>query len=145
MQKFEAIGKYIYRFSHLEGVLRVVAQNLLKLSTEQFHGLMPVIDFAALCSICKAQILKSDPERVIKGVALINRAHKCNEDRIRIAHGHWFSIDDGFGAFHSSRSTLKSSLYFSEAGELEQKADEVADLSEEIWDFFLAPKHGPIA
>ena len=89
-QPFEAIGRYIYFFSHVEGTLRLVIMELLGLSDQQFNRLMPVIDFGAICNVIKATIPeKLHASRAKQANDLISRAQKSNEDRIRVAHGSW--------------------------------------------------------
>lgn len=143
---FEAIGKYIFYFSHLEQVVRVVAKELLGLSDDQYHGVMPVIDFAGACNVCKAEISKEKLPLPQVGPALdlINRALKCNEDRIRVAHGSWRLGLGAAVASHVSRTTLRETHYFSNPGELDEKAEALKVLAGNLWDFFLSPEHGLI-
>ena len=130
---FRSIGMYVYWFSQLEYVLRIVAVELLGLSSEQAGGVMPVIDFASICGTCRAHIHKVPAESREKGLELIKRAFQVNEDRIRVAHGFWSKG----GALHVSRSSFKRGMHFSEPGELQRKAEEVKALTDQIWDLFL--------
>src|SRR5437667_3512135 len=70
-QIFRRIGMYIYWFSQLEYMLRIVATRHLGLTDGQAGWLMPVIDFASLCNLCKAHIEMGPVEIRPKSLELI--------------------------------------------------------------------------
>jgi hypothetical protein len=105
---------YVFWFSRLDDMVRTLAGDLLGLSDEQRNGVMPVIDFVAVCNICKAQIkekLTDSSEREF-ALNLVARALKATEDRNRVAHGYWLSLEGELAAVHVSRTSLQTGLYF---------------------------------
>jgi hypothetical protein len=134
-EMYRQIGMYIYWFSQLEYALRIVAAQHLGLTDGQTGWLMPMIDFASICGLCRAQLQTQPAEGREKGLDLINQTFKANEDRIRIAHGLWSES----GSFHMSRSSFKYGIHFSDLGELQRKAEEVRRLFHQIFGFFIKP------
>ena len=138
---FNQIGLYIYWFSRLENAVRVAMTRMLALNDHQSSRLLPLLDFASVCRICKAEIdinrgENSDHREILKD--LINKALKTIEDRNRIAHGYWFYGDEDTPvAIHSSRTTLQDTVYFGRPGELVDKANELRQLSKQIWDYMV--------
>lgn len=89
--------------------------------------------------LCKAEILSrtADSERRTLLVNLINKAMKTVEDRNRVAHGYWFFIQSGPMNVHASRTTLRETGYFHDPNELVEKAKEIQELRDEIWERFI--------
>ncbi|MBP1066139.1 hypothetical protein JOE51_007606 [Bradyrhizobium japonicum] len=138
-QTYQAIGQYVVAFSGLERSLREIACDMLSLTDDQSERLMPVLDFVPVCNICKAEILSrtADSERRTLLVNLINKAMKTVEDRNRVAHGYWFFIQSGPMNVHASRTTLRETGYFHDPNELVEKAKEIQELRDEIWERFI--------
>jgi hypothetical protein len=123
---FRSIGMYIYRYSQLDYMLRIALYRLLGLSVEQAGSILPMLDFAAVCRACKAQLQERPDNK--KALDLISSALRVNDDRVRVAHGSWTEI----GVLHVSRGNARLGLYFSEASELRKKADEIRALTVEV-------------
>src|SRR5579864_3701423 len=100
---YRSIGLYIFWFSQLDRVVQYAACDLLGLSDKQAAGLLPVIDFRAVCHICLAKIPEQFSEKAAREQAcgLIKAALNVNDDRNRVAHGHW--DEKSRAAVHASR------------------------------------------
>lgn len=115
---------------------------MLEMTFEQEEALFPVIDFVSSCNVAKALAIKTfgtDPDGKKAVLSLLDRCLSINGDRNRVAHGYWFAsalnaFDQGepFAALHSSRSSISASLYFKRKGELDNKADEIRDVSAQL-------------
>ena len=139
---YRAIGRFVYEFSRLEGEVKNCGQKLLGLSEDQFWGIMPAVDFAAACNLCRAALdrratIESNTSAVDvkKSRDLFSEALRVNEDRIRVVHGIWLSTHDVTGSFHSSRNKFELLQYFATPDELERKADQIHKLTSQL--FFL--------
>jgi hypothetical protein len=138
-EAYRLIGMYIFWFSRLDDAVRIVAADLVGLSDKQRDSLMPAIDFAAACNICKAQIKEklSDASERDLALKLIGRALSANDDRVRVAHGYWLNLEGQPAAVHISRRTFRSEPHFSKPGELLEKIDELRELTYLIWNTFI--------
>jgi hypothetical protein len=125
-QVYRSIGSFIVHFSHMEQMIRWLAAELLKLTDDQFYGLMPVIDFRSACNICEAQLRSKPFEKAefAETKTLLGKAHKLAEDRNRVAHAFWFVTGSETVAWHASKNKLDLRPYF-------EKQNEIDDLTRE--------------
>jgi hypothetical protein len=112
---YMAIGRFVFWFSKLEGILKSDLAGLLDLETDYLDPVVSAFDFAQLCSVLKAMKSKRASE-VIKPkiVEFFKECLKANDERVRVAHGDW-TLD---GARVISRGSRKAEIYFKDPKEL---------------------------
>lgn len=157
---FSAIGRFIFEFSQLEYTLKNYVAEATGLRDQHFNSIMSH-DFSRLCAVAETVLLQTgaDPAFSLEGdwgdppaynqrlmaeydadklqrsktlKDLIKQCRSLNDDRIRVVHGLWM-IAGGTGALdYVSRQTFENCSYFREPDELAKKADQAANLRNEI-------------
>ncbi len=133
------IGRFIVDFSRLELMLGGFVSDIADFESDHSESLIRAIDFATLCRLAQDIAIKERrtiSEKRIRSV--ISRCLKLNNDaRVPIVHGTWVDTEDGLGAIHFSRNTLRDSLKFEKAANISDFADEAHSLLVEITELIV--------
>lgn len=103
------IGRFIYRFSYLEYMIRVLVSDSLRLETTQFDTVTSNYDFRSLCAVVR-DLLLSDRKRNLLAFhgdeeydrrvkAFIKSCLEINDLRVKVAHGTWTTGAE-LGTYH---------------------------------------------
>lgn len=120
-----AIGRFVFWFSKLEGMLKADLAGLLDLENEHLDPVTSAFDFAQLCSVLKAIKRKGAKEEAAKNVDwYFKECMKVNEERIRVVHGDWTLS----GVRVVSRGSREPKIYFSDPADLLKWAAKAEEL-----------------
>jgi hypothetical protein len=112
---FEAIGRFVFWFSKLEGMLKADLAGLLDLDNDYLDPVVSAFDFAQLYNVLRAMKLKKASEELMPKIAkFFKECLKLNDERIRVAHGDWTLG----GARVVSRGSRQADIYFKEPKDL---------------------------
>jgi hypothetical protein len=126
-----AIGRFVFWFSKLEGMLKADLAGLLDLENKHFDPVTSAFDFAQLCSVLKAIKRKGSTEEAAKWVDdYFKQCMKVNEERVRVVHGDWTLT----GVRVVYRGSREPKIYFSDPAELLRWADKAKELAERYYE-----------
>jgi hypothetical protein len=126
-----AIGRFVFWFSKLEGMLKADLAGLLDLENQHLDPVTSAFDFAQLCSVLKAIKRKGSTEEAAKGVDdYFKQCMKVNEERVRVVHGDWTLT----GVRVVSRGSREPKIYFNDPAELARWADKAKELAEKYYE-----------
>ena len=129
---FESIGRFVFWFSKVEGILKADLAGLLDLDNDYLDPVVSAFDFAQLCTVLKAMKLKRAPEeQKAKLKSFFSECLKVNDERVRVVHGDWTLS----GVRVVSRSSRDPSLYFSKPEELTKLAKRCEELATRYYQF----------
>jgi hypothetical protein len=114
-EMYAAIGRFVFWFSKLEGILKSDFAGLLDLDNDYLDPVVSAFDFAQLCSVLKAMKTKRSPDEAKPKVGeFFKECMKINDERVRVVHGDWTLS----GVRVVSRGSRKAEIYFKEPEEL---------------------------
>ncbi len=123
---YTAIGRFVFWFSKLEGMLKADLAGLLDLDGKYLDSVVSAFDFASLCNTMKAMRLSRAPKNRRKNVEkFFSRCMSINESRVRVAHGDW-TLN---GARIVSRNSKAAAIYFAKPEELDELSKECETLT----------------
>jgi len=109
---YEAIGRFIFWFSKLEGMMKADLAGMLDLDNDYLDPVTSAFDFAQLCKVLAAMRRKgSAPDDQKKVDEFYNEVFKLNDRRNQVAHGDWTLS----GARVVSRHTRTATIHFDNA------------------------------
>lgn len=82
-----AIGRFIYHFSGLEMMIRIVLGSRLKLPRDYFDIVISPYDFTALCRVTKDFLVRQFPDQKDDIDQFFKECLRLNTERVRVAHG----------------------------------------------------------
>lgn len=131
-----AIGRFIYEFSGLELMMRIVLGKRLNLRRGYFDIVVSPYDFATLCRVTSSVLALQFPAQKDDIEQFCKACLRLNDERVKVAHGSWMMGDEGPMARHVQRGTLKAKLHFKDKEELTRLADEAQRLAAVVftWD-----------
>lgn len=139
-KRYRSIGKFTYEFSTLELYVGSILKHVIRLEQRFSRLILASYDFATLCKTTGACLKeRTDDTAFHKQVdAVVGKCLGINNERVKIAHGSWFLH---MGAFHTSRQSMKSKLYFQELEEIDSLSASISALIDEFMQ--LADKIDP--
>ncbi|MCS3451524.1 MULTISPECIES: hypothetical protein [Bradyrhizobium] len=133
---YEAIGRFIFWFSKLEGMMKADLAGMLDLDNDYLDPVTSAFDFAQLCKVLAAMRRKgSAPDDQKKVDEFYNEVFKLNDRRNQVAHGDWTLS----GARVVSRHTRTATIHFDKLGDLNKLSDRCMTLAVQYYRFL--PEH----
>jgi hypothetical protein len=134
-QLFAKVGEFVYYFSRVEGLLRSLLGDALKIPGPLIGPITASYDFRTLCSVALAtyqyHCKHAEPSIADRFERLVRRCIALNDDRVRLVHATWSpGPSGGLSAYHMSRQSLKENSYFENLEAINltlQKCREVVD------------------
>ena len=112
---YAAIGRFVFWFSKLEGMLKADLAGLLDLEVNHMDPVVSAFDFAQLVSVLKAIKLKGcDEEAKPRIERFFKECMKMNDHRVRVVHGDW-TLN---GVRVVSRGSREPAIHFANPDEL---------------------------
>ena len=132
---FRSIGSFIFNFSRFEDVVRGRVQKYLLIGYEQYPLIMPAMDFAYLCRVCKRLVEERfEANKREQILSILSEGLRIGEDRNRVAHGSWYMNKPAGVAVHLSRNKLDMTDHFLQPGELDKITDRLILMRHRLWE-----------
>jgi hypothetical protein len=81
------IGAFLLEFSQLEATIRVRLGAAIKLPEEYSSIVLSGFDFARLCGVTEAVLIKQNPGQEREINTIFSDCQNLNQDRVKVAHG----------------------------------------------------------
>lgn len=131
-QTYRAIGRFMFEFSQVEYAIRHYLGEAIGLDEKYFSAVVESYDVGLLVTVVKEVLKTSYGQQGSQIEMLLNRFHKLNIERMRVAHGLWVPSMDGGTVHHVSRNKLSPIRSTEQAKELEKRADEACALRADL-------------
>ena len=128
-----AIGRFIFEFSHAEYTIRYGLAQEIDLAEEHYAAVVESYDVGMLCTVAQAVFGESRSNSNAAAIKdLINNFRELSDHRNRIAHGVWVPFREGGVVHHVPRRNLKRRTDANQAAALEKLADEANSLRDKL-------------